>query len=68
MIHFFIVERTDMCNFKDDTTPNSRENNLKEALTNLEHDLAILVEWFVDHFMMLTLFPLKFSPLQISRL
>ena len=41
---FIIEENTDICNFADDTTPNSSEKNLKEALTNVEHDHAILVE------------------------
>lgn len=50
---FFVAENTEICNFADDTTPNSSEENLKEALTNVEHDCAILVEWFVDNFMTL---------------
>ena len=50
---FFVAVNTEICNFADDTTPNSSEENLKEALTNVEHDCAILVEWFVDNFMTL---------------
>ena len=39
-----ISRNTEICNFVDDTTFNSSVKNLKEALTNIEHDCAILVE------------------------
>ena len=50
---FDTAERTDICNFADDTTPYSSHHNLKEAMTNVEHDCAMLVEWFRDNFMTL---------------
>ena len=50
---FYIIERTEICNFADDTTPHSSCHNLKEAMTNVEHDCSILVEWFRDKFMTL---------------
>ena len=50
---FYIIERTEICNFADDTTPYSSCHDLKEAMTNVEHDCSILVEWFRDNFMTL---------------
>ena len=50
---FYMIEHTELCNFADDTTPYSCHHNLQVAMTNVEHDCAILVEWFCDNFMTL---------------
>ena len=50
---FYTVERTDVCNFADETTPHSIHHNLKEAMTKVEHDYTILAEWSRDNFMTL---------------
>ena len=41
---FHIIERTDLGNFAEDTTPHSSHRHLNEAVINVEHDCAILVE------------------------
>ena len=50
---FYAVEYADICNFADDTTPHCSSTNVKEAVTNLEHDCNLLVEWFRDNYMTL---------------
>ena len=50
---FYFVEYTEVCNFADDTTPNSCGYNVNEVLTDVEHDSTILLEWFRDNFMTL---------------
>ena len=39
-----MIERTEICNFADDTTPYSSCPNRKEAMTNAEHDCAMLAK------------------------
>ena len=48
---FYFVEYTNICNFVDDTTPNSSGFNL--VLTNIEHESSITIESFRDNFMLL---------------
>ena len=50
---FYIVEYSNICNFADDTTPNCSKKDLNEAITNVEHDCSLLVEWFRDNYMTL---------------
>ena len=50
---FYFVEYTEVCNFADDTTPNSCGYDVNEVLTDVEHDSTILLEWFRDNFMTL---------------
>ena len=45
---FYAVEYADIFNFADDTTPHCSSTNVNEAVTNLEHDCNLLVEWFSD--------------------
>ena len=48
------IEHTDLCNFSDGTTPHSSNTNVNEAITNIEYDCSLLVEWFRDNFITLT--------------
>ena len=50
---FHLIERTEIHKFADDTTPHSSHRNLNDAVTNVEHDCAILVKRFRDNFMTL---------------
>ena len=49
----YTVEKTDICNFADDTTPYANGYNLKEVMSDVEHDCNILVEWFRINYMTL---------------
>ena len=48
---FYIVEYTDICNFADDSTPHFSSTNVNEAITNVERDCSLLVDWFRDSYM-----------------
>ena len=50
---FYTEEYTDICKFADDTSPHFSSNDIKEAMTNIEHDCTLLVEWFHDNHMTL---------------
>ena len=50
---FYAVEDTDICNFADDTNPNASGFNLKDIMTDIEHNCSILVEWFWDNYLTL---------------
>ena len=50
---FYIVEKTELCNFADDNTPYSSSTDANQAISNVEHDCALLVEWFRDNYMTL---------------
>ena len=43
---FFVIEKSDICNFADDNTLYSCGANLKTVLGNLEHDASKLLYWF----------------------
>ena len=49
----YLVEYINVCNFADDAAPNSSSYNVNEALTYVEHDSLILLEWFHDNLMTL---------------
>lgn len=49
----YVTERTEICIFADNTTPYSSYHDLKEAMTNIEHDCANVVEWFRTNFVTL---------------
>ena len=50
---FWENELTDVCNFADDTTFYSCDQELDTVLTNLEHDSLIAIEWFEANYMKL---------------
>ena len=43
---FFVIEKSDICNFADDNTLYSCGANLKTVLENLEHYTSKLLYWF----------------------
>ena len=43
---FFVIEKSDICNFADDNTLYSCGANLKTVLENLKHDASKLLYWF----------------------
>ena len=43
---FFVIEKSDICNFADDNTLYSSGANLKTVLENLEHDASNFLYWF----------------------
>ena len=50
---FYAVEYSDICNFADDTTPHSSSTDIDKAISDVEHDCLLLVEWFRDNYMTL---------------
>ena len=49
---FYIIKRTKNCNFAYSKISYSSCHNLKEALTNVEHDFSIIGECICDNFVM----------------
>ena len=49
----YAVENTEICNFADETTPNSSDFDLKGLMIDVEHDCSLLVEWFRDNYLTL---------------
>ena len=45
MISFFLLKTT-ICNFADDNTIYSCNNNLQTILKNLKHDMVNVLKWF----------------------
>ena len=43
---FFVIEKSDICNFADDNTLYSCGAYFKTVLENLEHDSSQLLYWF----------------------
>ena len=43
---FFVLSKTEVCNFADDNTIYDCGKNLQNIFTNLEHDTCSLIEWF----------------------
>ena len=43
---FYVIEKSDICNFADDNTLYSCGANLKTVLVNLKHDASKLLYWF----------------------
>ena len=50
---FYAVEYSDICNFADDTTPHSSSTDIDKAISDVEHDCLLLVDWFRDNYMTL---------------
>ena len=48
---FFFIERTNICNFADDNTIYSRQNDLKTILEDLRCDMVTLLRWFKENSM-----------------
>ena len=43
---FMFIEKTEICNFADDSTIYDCSEDLSNILENLKHDLKILLKWF----------------------
>ena len=43
---FLFIEKTNICNFADDNTIYSYNNNLQTVLKNLKHDIINALKWF----------------------
>ena len=50
---FFILDKTDVCNYADDTGLHACDKELPCLLTALEHDTALAIEWFECNYMKL---------------
>ena len=50
---FWVHENTDVCNFADDTTIYSCDQDLMTVIRNLEHDSLLVMEWFECNYMKL---------------
>ena len=47
------IQDTDICNYADDTTLYTCDNNLDNVIARLENDSNIVIKWFTDNFMKL---------------
>ena len=43
---FLFIEKTNICNFADDNTIYSCNNNLQTILKKLKHDMVNVLKWF----------------------
>ena len=50
---FLVNNRTNACNYADDTTLYMCDRNLHNMTQNLEHDSALAIEWFNNNYMKL---------------
>ena len=50
---FFIFEKTDVCNYADDTGLHVCDKDLPNLLNSLEHDTSLAIEWFESNYMKL---------------
>ena len=62
---FFVIEKSDICNFADDNTLYSCGANLKAVLENLQHDACKLLYWFKINSMKVN--PEKFQFMILSK-
>ena len=56
---FLFIERTNICNFADDNTVYSCQNDLKTILEDLRYDMVTLLRWFKENSMKVN--PKKFK-------
>ena len=50
---FWFIDHCDICNFADDTTPHTCDQDLDTLLKKLEHDSLNAIEWFKNNYMKL---------------
>ena len=43
---FFLTEKTNVCNYADDTTFYACDSDLHYLISRLEHDSVLAIEWF----------------------
>ena len=51
MISSFFIERTNICNFADDNTIYSCQDNLETVLEDLRYDMVTLLRWLKENSM-----------------
>ena len=56
---FLFIERTNICNFSDDNTIYSCQNDLKPISEDLRYDMVTLLRWFKENSMKVN--PKKFQ-------
>ena len=47
---FYFTESTDFCNFADDTTFFTCDNDLERLIERLKHDKKIAIEWLENNY------------------
>ena len=57
---FLFIERTNICNFADDNTVYSCQNDLKTILEDLRYDMVTLLRWFKENSMKVNLNKFQF--------
>ena len=62
---FFVIEKSDICNFADDNTLYSCVANLKRVSENVEHNASKLLYWFKTNSMKAN--PEKFEFIMLSK-
>ncbi len=50
---FWVIQNAEVCNFADDTTLYSCDQDLETVINNLEHDSLLVMEWFECNYMKL---------------
>ena len=50
---FYFVNKSDIANYADDTTPYSVDTNMEPLLNSLETDTNTLIKWFSDNYLKL---------------
>ena len=50
---FWVNEQTDVCNYADDTTFHTTDQDLNALILRLEHDSLLAIEWFEANYMKL---------------
>ena len=48
---FYFVDKSDLANYADDTTPHTVENTIDSLLPCLYKDTSILIQWFKDNYL-----------------
>ena len=50
---FYVTEKTNVCNYADDTTFHACDSDISNLINNLEHDSLLAIEWFENNYMKL---------------
>ena len=50
---FYFVNKSDIVNYTDDTTPYSLDTTMESLLNSLETDTHTLIKWFRDNYLQL---------------
>ena len=48
---FFVLNKTDICNFEDDISPYVSDSSLKSVLEKLEYNSELSIAWFEMDYM-----------------